>query len=83
MTDVNRTRPTKEGAVLGEAKSQKPTAYPMKGIDDLPLHEIIEPALDITSPQFAGVGIGVRAVCGYDCVYCYAGHSNKRGDMSV
>ncbi|ABA81621.1 radical SAM protein [Rhodobacter sphaeroides] len=66
-----------------EAKNQKPTAYPMKGIDDLPLHEIIEPALDITSPQVACVGIGVRAVCNYDCVYCYAGHSDKRGDMSV
>lgn len=60
-----------------------PTAFPMHGIDDLPLTEIVKPSLDLNNPQVACIGIGVRAVCNYDCVYCYAGHSTKRGDMST
>jgi len=59
------------------------TNYPMRGIDNLPLSTLIEPALDINSPSSACIGIGVRAKCNYDCVYCYAGHSNKFGDLSV
>src|SRR4051812_26495963 len=59
------------------------TKFPMRGIDNLPLSDIIGPSLDRTSPQVACIGIGVRAVCNYDCVYCYAGHSTKRGDLSV
>ena len=59
------------------------TKFPMKGIDNLPLAEVIGPALDKNSPRVACIGIGVRAVCNYDCVYCYAGHSDKRGDLSV
>ena len=59
------------------------TNYPMRGIDDLPMEDIIGPALDLNSPNSACIGIGVRAVCNYDCVYCYAGHSTKRGDLSV
>ena len=59
------------------------TKYPMHGIDDLPMAEIVGPALDLTRPNSACIGIGVRAVCNYDCVYCYAGHSTKRGDMTA
>ena len=59
------------------------TDYPMRGIDTLPLAEIVDSALDSESATVACVGIGVRAVCNYDCVYCYAGHSDKRGDLSV
>lgn len=59
------------------------TKYPMRGIDDLPMSELVGPALDVTKPNSACIGIGVRAVCNYDCVYCYAGHSTKRGDLSV
>ncbi|MCP5072283.1 MAG: radical SAM protein [Rhodobacteraceae bacterium] len=65
------------------SKDHKKTNYPMKGIDNLPIADLIGPALDISSPKVACVGIGVRAVCNYDCVYCYAGHSTKRGDLSV
>ncbi|MCP3669240.1 MAG: radical SAM protein [Gammaproteobacteria bacterium] len=59
------------------------TNYPMKGIDTLHLESIIGPALDTDNPKVACIGIGVKAVCNYDCVYCYAGHSNKRGDLST
>jgi hypothetical protein len=59
------------------------TSYPMNGIDNLPLHEIIEPALDLKSSSVVCIGIGVKAVCNYDCVYCYAGHSEKKGDLST
>ena len=66
-----------------ETVAAEPTKFPMKGIDNLPLEKIIAPSLDPHSPQVACIGIGVRAVCNYDCVYCYAGHSTKRGDLSV
>jgi molybdenum cofactor biosynthesis enzyme MoaA len=59
------------------------TNFPMRGIDDLPLGDLVGPALDLESPKTACIGIGVRAVCNYDCVYCYAGHSTKRGDLSI
>jgi len=61
----------------------KRTGFPMRGIDNLPLSDIVAPSLALDSPQVACIGIGVRAVCNYDCVYCYAGHSTKRGDMTV
>lgn len=68
---------------MSQERSASVTSYPMRGIDNLPLGEIIGPALDTENPSVACIGIGVRAVCNYDCVYCYAGHSDKRGDLSV
>ncbi|MBN8500809.1 MAG: radical SAM protein [Sphingomonadales bacterium] len=59
------------------------TKFPMRGIDNLPVGELVGPALDPTKPNSACIGIGVRAVCNYDCIYCYAGHSTKRGDLTV
>jgi len=58
-------------------------SYPMLGIDTINIGTNLDEYLSSESSKIACVGIGVKAACNYDCVYCYAGHSTKRGDLST